>query len=145
MTLFQKEQISHMRCEGVGYTKIANSLGLSENTIKSYCRRNNIGSCNNRRVLEVRETQTTCKHCGKLLAQGTKGHPKKFCSEECRRNWWKENDSQSSKKAYYTLVCEECGKKFESYGNKTRKFCGHACYIKHRFEKVRDEHDACAV
>jgi uncharacterized protein YjcR len=43
MTSFQKEQIHRMRSAGMGYAKIAASLGVSENTIKSYCRRNNLG------------------------------------------------------------------------------------------------------
>jgi endogenous inhibitor of DNA gyrase (YacG/DUF329 family) len=134
-----------MRGEGIAYSKIAACLGISENTIKSYCRRNNTDSSNNIKPQEARKIQISCKHCGKPLTHGTKGYPKKFCSEECRRYWWKENNSQSSKKAYYKLVCEECGKEFESYGNKTRKFCTHACYIKHRFEKARDRRDSCAV
>jgi uncharacterized protein YjcR len=43
MTSFQKEQIHRMRSAGMGYAKIAASLGISENTIKSYCRRHNLG------------------------------------------------------------------------------------------------------
>ena len=77
----------------------------------------------------------SCRQCGKPLKQGIKGQPKKFCSEECRRFWWKDNDSELVRKAYYTIICAECGNKFESYGNKSRKFCGHACYINNRFKK----------
>ena len=43
MTSFKKEQIHRMRGAGMGYAKIAASLGISENTIKSYCRRHNLG------------------------------------------------------------------------------------------------------
>ncbi|MHB1126862.1 MAG: RNA polymerase subunit sigma-70 [Bacillota bacterium] len=145
MTTEQQLKIQKLRQLGQSYAKIAAALSISENTVKSYCRRNHIGISKKPIKHEVKESNINCKHCGKPLTQGTKGHPRKFCSEECRRAWWKENDSQYAKKAYYTLVCKECGKTFESYGNKTRKFCGHACYIKHRFEKARDEHDACSV
>ena len=39
----QKEDIRQMRAEGHSYAKIADRLGISENTVKSYCRRNNLG------------------------------------------------------------------------------------------------------
>ena len=38
-----KERIALLRAEGKSYTKIADTLGLSINTVKSYCRRNNLG------------------------------------------------------------------------------------------------------
>ena len=42
MTIFQKEQLRCLRSEGKSYSKIADCLGISENTIKSYCQRNNL-------------------------------------------------------------------------------------------------------
>lgn len=39
------------------------------------------------------------------------------------------------RKAFYPLICAECGKEFLSYGNRKRKYCSHACYIKARFQK----------
>ena len=145
MTTDQNQKIQQMRYKGQSYFQIASILCISENTIKSYCRRNNLGTVKNCIPQVVREIHTVCKYCGKPLTQETKGQPKKFCSELCRRTWWKANDSQLIKKAYYTLTCAECGKEFESYGNQNRKFCGHACYIKNRFEKVRNCHDTRAV
>lgn len=139
MTAEQKQKIQQLRQLGQSYGEIATALSISENTVKSYCRRKNIGIRRKTVERKVTESNTNCKNCGKPLIQGTKGHPRKFCSEECRRAWWKENDGQYAKKAYYTLVCKECGKKFESYGNKTRKFCGHACYIQSRFGRARGE------
>jgi len=43
MKYLQKEQITQMRSEGFSYAKIAAALGISENTVKSFCRRNNLG------------------------------------------------------------------------------------------------------
>ena len=145
MTTDQKEQIQQMRQKGLSYLQIASALNISENTIKSYCRRNNLATMKSTKPQAVKEIHSSCKHCEKPLTHGTKGQPRKFCSEKCRRAWWKANDSQLMKKAYYALKCTECGKKFESYGNKNRKFCGHACYIKNRFEKEGDEYDPCSV
>lgn len=42
MTDYQKTQIMKLRAEGLGYGRIAQQLGISLNTVKSYCRRNNV-------------------------------------------------------------------------------------------------------
>ena len=42
MTESQKQQILSFRRQGIGYLKIAQELGISQNTVKSYCRRNNL-------------------------------------------------------------------------------------------------------
>lgn len=131
----QKEEIKIMRKDGQSYSRIALALGISENTVKSYCRRNKLGINKRIKIKIEKEICTTCKHCGKSLIQGTKGQAKKFCSENCRRLWWKANESEYDKKAYYSLICVGCGKKFQSYGNKNRKFCSHSCYINYRFRK----------
>jgi endogenous inhibitor of DNA gyrase (YacG/DUF329 family) len=135
MTNDQKEKIKTMRQAGKSYSQITLILGISENTVKAYCRRNNLGATVSDKPKTEKEIYISCKHCGKPLTHGKKGQPQKFCSEKCRRLWWKANDSEHVKKAYYTLICAGCGNKFESYGNKSRKFCGHACYIKYRFMK----------
>lgn len=150
MNTEQKQKLRKMRLEGSSYSKIAAALGISENTIKSYCRRNNLNNlmhnfAKNSESKLVNKLHNTCIQCGKSLTQGKKGHPKKFCSDECRRIWWKANNSQLDKKAWYTLNCIECSKTFKSYGNKNRKFCCHACYILSRFKKAEEEHDKRAV
>lgn len=145
MTDNQKEEIQKMRQEGKSYSQIAIIIGINKNTVKSYCRRNNLGATESNKPKNEKKVYTACKHCGKQLIQGTNGQPKKFCSEQCRRLWWKANDNQIVRKAYYTIRCLECGKKFESYGNKNRKFCGHACYINNRFKKERTLNDTRAI
>ncbi|MBR3431554.1 MAG: helix-turn-helix domain-containing protein [Clostridia bacterium] len=42
MTLEQKSQIARMREQNLGYAYIAKEMGLSVNTIKAYCRRNDL-------------------------------------------------------------------------------------------------------
>jgi len=129
MTDEQKEKIHQMRDKGLSYSKIASELGIFENTIKSYCRRNNLGTVMTKYTNKVKEKCIVCKQCGKQLKHGLRGNPKKFCSEQCRRKWWKANESKINRKAYYTIICARCGKEFESYGNKDRKFCGHSCFV----------------
>ncbi len=144
MTKEEKKQVEKHRNNGLSYAQISRMLEVSENTIKSYCRRSGlIGDRKSNKPI-VEQTHNQCKNCGDKLLQGTRGKPKKFCSEKCRRNWWKENSDKTEKNALYTLVCQECGEAFQSYGNKDRKFCNHACYIKNRF-KGGLGHDQCAV
>ncbi len=134
MTNEQKGKISILRHRGQSYSKIADSLNISENTVKSFCRRNNLGIKPKNKQQAIKENCDTCKQCGKALIHGTKGQPKKFCSDQCRRAWWKENESYIVKKAYYIVICTNCGKEFESYGNKSRKYCSHSCYINYRYK-----------
>lgn len=130
MTGEQKESIHQMRAEKFSYSQIATSLGISLNTIKSYCRRNGLhGNLSQ----TANGDDTVCQQCGKRLYQKQKQKPKKFCSDQCRRAWWKEHQDQLHKKAVYVLTCAHCGTSFQSYGNKKRKYCTHACYIKDRF------------
>ena len=42
MTLEQKNQIARMREQNLGYAYIAKEMGISVNTIKAYCRRNDL-------------------------------------------------------------------------------------------------------
>lgn len=37
MTNQQKEQLRTMRLQGVGYIKIGKALGISDNTVRSFC------------------------------------------------------------------------------------------------------------
>ena len=41
MNTSQKQRIEFLRDKGESYASIADDLGISENTVKSYCRRNN--------------------------------------------------------------------------------------------------------
>lgn len=131
MTNEEKEKIPFLRHKGHSYSKIAIELGISENTVKSFCQRNNLGT-----MQSIKNKHTdVCKECGISLIQGSKGQPKKFCSGQCRRKWWVANDTALARKAYYILTCAKCGIEFESYGNKNRKYCSHACYINSRFKE----------
>ena len=141
MTSFQKENVRRMRSEGVSYAKIAASLGLSENTVKSYCKRNNIRVEYTLTKMELpdaepeTESSDLCKNCGKPIEHKPGIKPRKFCSDQCRTAWWNSHLDQVSRKSVYHLICAACGKPFDSYGNKNRKYCTHACYIKERFQK----------
>ena len=50
MTEEQKAGIQKLRTDGYGYTKIAGMLGLSENTVKSFCRRKGLNGIRAKKV-----------------------------------------------------------------------------------------------
>lgn len=130
-----------MRGEGISYAKIAANLGLSENTVKSYCKRNNLSVISGPAREEQPDTETEkespdfCKNCGQPNEQRPGVKPRKFCSDKCRTTWWNSHLDKVSRKSIYHLICAACGKPFDSYGNKNRKYCSHACYIKDRLPK----------
>lgn len=128
MTDEQKQQITTMRRDGAGYGKIAVILGISINTVKSFCRRHN---------LVTKKTTSVCEQCGKPIEQNPGRKRKRFCCDACRNKWWNAHPELVKRKAVYTFTCLNCGKKFSVYGNSHRKFCSYACYVEYRFGGVR--------
>lgn len=130
MNQSQKDRIKELRLDGLGYVKIAQILDLSENTVKSYCKRNNIGC-----TAAVKKTGgNCCRNCGKELVQIPKRKTRKFCSDNCRTAWWNSHTDRVNKKAVYSYKCPNCGREFTAYGNSKRKYCCHSCYISFRFK-----------
>lgn len=124
----EKLQIDQLRAGGMGYSKIAATLNLSLNTVKSYLYRQTS-------IVVVKKTDT-CPNCGKHIKNISGRKPRKFCSDKCRMEWWNSHQDQVKRKAFYTFTCPYCGRQFISYGNKDRKYCSRECYAKAR-QKVK--------
>ena len=127
MTDEQKKQIIALRRNGAGYGNIASQLGISINTVKSFCRRHS---------LAAPPTDSLCEQCGRPIAQNPGRKRKQFCCDACRNKWWNSHLDLVKRKAVYIFTCPTCGKEFTVYGNSHRKFCSHACYIAYRFGGV---------
>ena len=112
-----KEQVIRLKEEGLGNTEIAKQIGISVNTVQSIVRRS-FGK------------KGFCRNCGKQLTGNSK---QEFCSRHCRYEWQKNNAELIPGPANYEQKCKYCGKSFQSYGNKKRKYCSHECYINDRF------------
>ena len=125
MTTEQKDRIAEMRRQGCTYAKIAETLSISENTIKTYCRRTRLNEDNVKAAL-------VCKLCGNPIEVKDKHRARQFCSDKCRAAWWYANRGNKPRTEYH-LTCANCGKPFVSAGNKARKYCSHQCYIAARF------------
>ena len=129
MTDKQKQTVRSMRQRGIPYSAIADAVGLSPNTVKSFCRRENVTVMQNSLADEFRDT---CAYCEKLLSHSPGRRKKRFCSDKCRSDWWNKNRQWARKRVYH-LLCNCCGTEFISYGNKKRKYCGRDCYIQSRY------------
>ena len=117
MTTREIETLNNLRLKGYQPSAIAVVLGIPPGTVRSYIHRHP----------DIPNTKS-CKHCGKAVLQNAVGKEKKFCSDKCRMAWWNSHQDSVNRKAYYTLTCKNCGKEFESYGNKKRKYCSRECY-----------------
>ena len=140
MTKDQKIQVLKLRATGYGYKKIAQKLGISPNTVKSFCRRHKTGDDSEHDFSPVFSGEMAlCMNCGQQIKQLAGRKRKKFCSGQCRQQYWNTHLDQVHRRAYYIFRCRHCGKEFQVYGDKGRKYCSRACYIEHR--KGGDSHD----
>ena len=133
MTDKQKTELERLRTENYSYNQISTMLGVSLNTIKTYCRRHNLGG----NITEKREKLTKgtskCLMCETSIMQTPGKREKKFCSDRCRNMWWNSHLELVNRKANYKYSCPFCKKEFTVYGNSHRKYCSHECYIRDRF------------
>jgi len=122
MTDSDRKNIRCLQKQGLGYRRIAAQLGLSENTVKAYCKRHP--------VMQEVYVDSRCKQCGELLV---KKHPSKhFCNDRCRMAWWNQRRTLVKKQTYHQLICEKCGLPFTVYGKPHQRFCSRACYHAYR-------------
>lgn len=119
MTGEEKAMVLQLRTKGYSFSKIAEQLSLSVNTVKSFCSRN--------------KENNLCMYCGISIQQPEKVRKKKFCSDKCRMSWWKAHNSELNRKAVYSFKCGNCGIEFQAYGNNHRKYCCRRCYVISRF------------
>lgn len=136
MTKEEKDLVIQLRGQKQSYNAIAEMLGISVNTVSSFCRRNKLdGSCKN-----IKSTDF-CKNCGRPIKSKPGHRPKQFCSDACRQAWWNTHQDQVQRSAVYTFTCASCGREFTAYGNLHRKYCSHACYIDGRYRRKEAAHE----
>lgn len=130
MTNEQKARITALRRDGTGYATIAAMIGISKETVKSFCRRNALTG----NTSATPPAEEMCRNCGAEIVQNPKTRKKVFCSPGCRNDWWKAHPQPSVQNTAYQHTCVHCGKLFTAYGTVPRKYCSHACYIADRFK-----------
>ncbi|MCC8111326.1 MAG: RNA polymerase subunit sigma-70 [Ruminococcus sp.] len=134
MTDIQRAQVIQLRKAGNSYGSIARTVGILLNTVKSFCRRNNITENADAPVPVILIGEITlCENCGREIRQITKRKKKRFCCDKCRNEWWNKNLDKVQRKTVYEFICPHCGKAFSIYCDSRRKYCSYACYIADRF------------
>lgn len=141
MTDAQAAQIKELRMQGEGYRAIGAAAGLSRDIVRNYCKANGMDGYAKATLLNLQERLEdgkACVCCGKKITQQENGRPRKFCSDECRRTWWKLHPKAAQRKHIRTVICAYCKKQFEINGSREQKYCSHNCYIKDRFWRDED-------
>lgn len=124
MTDEQKRKIWELRLQGHTFTQIAERLGVSRNSAKSFCQRE---------ACKALQSQSLCAHCGELLKQESGKCPRRFCNEKCRYTYWNAHRGEKNRKKNHTQQCAYCGKEFECYASANRKYCCVDCFNKARW------------
>ena len=127
-----KNMLRRMRENGKSYSQIAAAMGLSENTVKSCCRRMGV---------QILIPKAACPQCGKALLPSARGQRRRFCSDSCRYAWDYAHRILDARNAV-SYKCKVCGKVFFSYPSSYRKYCSHGCYIADRYGREAYRHDA---
>jgi len=134
MTDSQKKQIIKLRLTGMGYGKISSTVGVSINTVKSFCRRNPVNeNISPEKVKVLSGESSSCENCGQTINQIAQQKKRRFCCDACRNKWWNSHLDLVERRKVYTFICPHCKKEFQIYGDSRRKYCSHACYIADRF------------
>ena len=123
MTKEQKTLILYYREQHMTYRQIGEKLGLSPDTVKTFCRRNTPQE-------DRTETSTSsqCRNCGAPVHPLPGRRERLFCSPACRTVYWRKHNLLGKDPRY----CAGCGALLTG-GSASRKYCSHACYIRHRF------------
>lgn len=123
MTKEQKTLILYYREQHMTYRQIGEKLGLSPDTVKTFCRRNTP-----REDRTETSTSSQCRNCGAPVHPLPGRRERLFCSPACRTAYWRKHNLLGKDPRY----CAGCGALLTG-GSVSRKYCSHACYIRHRF------------
>lgn len=123
MTQEQKILILHYREQHMTYRQIGEKLGLSPDTVKTFCRRNTP-----QEDRTEASASSQCRNCGAPVHPLPGRRERLFCSPACRTAYWRKHNLLGGMPRY----CAGCGALLTG-GSASRKYCSHACYIRHRF------------
>lgn len=115
-----QSRIGKLRASGLGYKRIAAELGVSRNSVASYCLRHGLG--------DAGEGKKRCAQCRKPIEVDPRHPHRRFCSDLCRARWWNANRGERHPEMLLRRVCPVCGREFSSYGKRERTYCSRGCY-----------------
>ncbi len=135
MTDEEKNRVLELRASGKGARAISKVINVPENTIKTFLRRHSFKDVPivPEPIKYEPKKEPKCKMCKAVVTRFEGKRPRLFCSDHCRMQWWKEHPEEVNRKAIYAYECAYCHKAFTAYGNSTRKYCSHECYVNDRY------------
>ena len=136
MNITQKEKVRQMRGHGTSYSKIARALGLSENTVKSFCKRNGLTGSSEKIVDSNGKGAPFCLSCGIPITQIPGYRGRMYCTDRCRISWWNKHPAAPSRKNTRLFTCLACGSQFDGYGKRERKYCSRSCCAKSKAARL---------
>ena len=101
--------------------KFCNKEYKTTNKSKKYCSDTCCNKFNSKNRIDTRakERNKKCKYCGIEFIDESKTNNKQYCSNDCHKNWMKENPR-------YTKTCLQCNVVFKT-NDKTAKYCSKEC------------------
>lgn len=114
--MLDKKTIIDLKKSGCSYKEIAEKLGISVGSVKSIISRYS-------KTIELEKESYKCKYCGNPLVQTKSKKKKEFCSDKCRKQYWKQ-------KNFCKRECLICHKIFTPSYSDEQKYCSKACYLK---------------
>ena len=126
MNSLQKAQIEKMRASGFGFHEISHKMDIPVSTIKSYCYSHGI--------LDTSDQigGVCCPQCGQPVPR-MRFKPRRFCSDACCVQYWHRHPDEMKKRSVVEQHCAHCGKTFNDYAGRGRRYCSHPCYIAARY------------
>ena len=109
----EKEKALELRKEGKSYKEIADILGVAKSTVSTI-------------FLRTKKEEKRCLNCGARIKEAQSGRKRIFCSDKCRKSWWRSKSKGKESK------CECCGDRFIHHESKRRRFCSFSCYLAYR-------------
>ena len=131
-----KEEVRLLRKNGMRYRQIAEYVGVPDSSAWRIFGEKDLADLPiDKEIGKKILSHEACAYCGGKIKKAATGRTKRFCSEKCRRAYWKihRDEMKKNPEAIYLKVCPYCGKAFEVYGNKIRKYCCHEHYVLDRF------------
>lgn len=131
MTKAKAEKIIELRKSGLGYQAIAKEIGVSRDSVRSFCKNHNIEPETIAR--DDKRYQGCCPNCHKRLQKQKSGRPRKFCSKECQVAYWNTYGKGAERATEFTAKCKYCGREFSTYVNQNKKYCCHEHFVIDRY------------
>ncbi len=103
MTETDKQLIFELRVRGIGYKAVGAVLGINRDQVRQFCKSYGLEGSAPTVAINIREKRDgkeLCANCYLFIVQKETGRSRRFCSEKCRRLWWKKHRNVNVKKAF---------------------------------------------